>query len=86
MALRKYREDFEALAHPRISAASEGYVPAPSPARVLQQRLRSQSSVAVASAVDKWSTRRSLALIVTSSCALWLAILSAATQAAHVVA
>jgi len=89
MALAKLREDdlpATAAPTPQLSTQVEDFVPAPSPALALQQQLAQRAATAVAPEIDKWSPRRSLALIVSASAALWLAILMAGAEVAKLVA
>jgi len=69
---------------PPISADLAPIGGAPSPARLLQQQL----AMGTATAADpfKWSPRQSVALIVTTSVAMWAAILTAATHILHALA
>jgi hypothetical protein len=90
MPFAKLRQDYTPLpqAQPvvRPSADLDDFAPAHSPARALQQQLAQSAMVASAADADKWSPRRSLALIVTSSAALWLAILMAGAEASRMIA
>lgn len=88
MPLAKIREDYTPLpsAQPAPPATTEqsGFVPVDSPARALQQRLI-QRSAASHSTAQKWSPRSSLALIVSVSAALWIAILMAGVEATKLI-
>jgi len=90
MPLAKLRQDYvptpSAAPAPQLSAELEGLAATPSPALALQQHLAQRAIVAPAADVAKWSPRRSLALIVSASAALWLAILMAGAEAAKLVA
>jgi len=89
MALAKLREDdlpATAAPAPQLSAQVEDFAPAPSPALALQQHLAQRAAAAVAPDVEKWSPRRSLALIVSASAALWLAILMVGAEATKLIA
>jgi hypothetical protein len=86
--LGKLRQDYTpipATAEPRTRLTSNlsGAMAAPSPARALQERLEMSAGMAIE---DKWSPRRSLALIVASASMLWLAVLALGTGLMHVVA
>lgn len=90
MPLAKLRQDYTPL-QPATQAAQRtaeigDIVPAPSPALALQRRLAQHAAAAQATDIEKWSPRRSLALIVSVSAALWLAILMAAAEAIKAVA
>lgn len=90
MPLAKPRQDYT----PAPSAAPaaqpgtepEDFQPAPSPVLALQQQLAERAAAAPATDSDKWSPRRSLALIVSASAALWMAILLAGTEVTRLVA
>lgn len=90
MALAKLRQDdlpsVSAATAPQLSAQVEDFAPAPSPALALQQHLAQRAAAAVAPDIEKWSPRRSLALIVSASAALWLAILMAGAEATKLIA
>jgi hypothetical protein len=86
--LGKLRQDFTPISAPtqplsRLTGNLSGAISAPSPARALQERLELHTGVALE---DKWSPRRSLALIIASASMLWLAVLAAGTGLMHVVA
>ena len=86
--LGKLRQDYtpiQATAEPRtrLTGNLSGAFAAPSPARALQEQLEQRTGSAFE---DKWSARRSLALIVASASMLWLAVLAAGTGLMHVVA
>jgi hypothetical protein len=88
MAVAKLREDYQSA---QVSAApapapSGDFGPAPSPALALQQRLAQRTAAVAAADIDKWSPRRSLALIVSASAALWLAILMMGAEATKLIA
>ena len=57
---------------------------APSPARALQQLLDERAFEL--STVERWSRRRQVAFIVTSCCAMWMAILTVATHVVRAIA
>ncbi len=88
MAVAKLREEY--LSTPASAAPapqlSSDFAPAPSPVLALQQHLAQRTVAAAATDIDKWSPRRSLALIVSASAALWLAILMMGTEATKLVA
>lgn len=88
MALAKLRQDQmpSAAPAPQLSAELEGFAAAPSPALALQQTLAQRAIAAPAAGIDKWSPRRSLALIVSASAALWIAILMMGAEAAKLIA
>jgi len=89
MALAKLREDdlpATAAPAPQLSTDLENFQAAPSPALALQQQLAQRAIVAPAPEIEKWSPRRSLALIVSASAALWLAILMAGAEATKLIA
>ena len=90
MSLAKLRQDYTPTASaapaPQLSTELENFQAAPSPAMALQQQLAQRALAAQAPQADKWSPRRSLALIVSASAALWLAILMAGTEATKLVA
>lgn len=85
------------MAQPKkIERTAEPSRPAPTvragnpaqPARALHQLLEERSLELAAPSQDvvRWSRRRALAFIVTSSAALWMAILTAVRAAVHAVA
>jgi len=88
MPLAKLRQDYTPTAAPapQLSTDVENFQATPSPALALQQQLAQRAIVAPAADVEKWSPRRSLALIVSASAAMWLAILMAGTEATKLVA
>jgi len=89
MALAKRRQDYSptpSAAAPQLSTDLGDFAPAPSPALALQQHLAQRAVVATTADVEKWSPRRSLALIVTVSAALWMALLMAGSEATKLVA
>jgi len=90
MPLAKLRQDYtptpSATPAPQLNADVENFQAAPSPALALQQQLAQRAIAASATDADKWSPRRSLALIVSASAALWMAILMAGTEATKLVA
>ncbi len=88
MAVAKLREEYQSVPASAAPAPqlSSDFAPAPSPALALQQHLARRAVAATATNVDKWSPRRSLALIVSASAALWLAILMMGTEATKLVA
>ena len=73
MPLAKLRQDYvptpSAAPAPQLTTELEGFAAAPSPALVLQQQLAQRAIAAPAVNVEKWSPRRSLALIVSASAA-----------------
>lgn len=71
---------------PQLSTELEGFSATPSPALALQQQISQRAITATAANADKWSPRRSLALIVSASAALWMAILMMGTEATKLVA
>lgn len=71
---------------PALTADPERMSAVPSPARLLQQRLERSTGIAVAPGAGTWPLHQKAALIVTASMALWLALLTTATQAYHAVA
>ena len=90
MPLAKLRQDdlptpSEATS-PQLSADLDSATPASSPALVLQQQLAQRTVTLAAPDTDKWSPRRSLALIVSASAALWMAILLAGAEATKLIA
>jgi hypothetical protein len=52
----------------------------------LQQRLAQHAAAGSATDIAKWSPRRSLALIVSASVVLWMAILMAGAEAIKLIA
>jgi hypothetical protein len=88
MAVAKLREEYlsaPASAAPAPQSGSD-FAPAPSPALALQQHLAQRTIAVAATDIDKWSPRRSLALIVSASAALWMAILMMGTEATKLIA
>jgi hypothetical protein len=88
MAVAKLREDYLSapVSAPPSSEPTKDFAPAASPVLALQQQLAQRAIAATATEVDKWSPRRSLALIVSASAALWLAILMMGTEATKLIA
>lgn len=90
MPLAKLRQDYtptpSAAPAPQLSTELEAFQATPSPALALQQQLAQRAIAAPVADGDRWSPRRSLALIVSASAALWMAILMAGTEATKLVA
>ena len=90
MPIAKLRQDYAptpaAAPAPQLSTELDNFQAAPSPALALQQHLAQRAVAVPASNVEKWSPRRSVALIVSASVALWMAILMAGTEATKLVA
>ena len=90
MPLAKLRQDYtptpSAAPTPQLSTNLDGIQATPSPALALQQQLVQRALAAPVTDIAKWSPRRSLALIVSASAALWMAILMAGTEATKLVA
>jgi hypothetical protein len=90
MPLAKLHEDYTPLpsgkATPQLSGEADQFAPAPSPALALQQRLAQHAATSTATDLEKWSPRRSLALIVSASAALWMAILMAGSEVSKLIA
>ncbi|HWI87241.1 MAG TPA: hypothetical protein VNT42_13095 [Sphingomonas sp.] len=88
MAFAKLRQDYTPLPAPTAQLTSELDQVAPnlSPARALQQQLAQRAIAASGNDLAKWSPRRSLALIVSASAALWMAILMAGAGAVRLIA
>ena len=90
MPLAKLRQDYtptpSAAPASQLNSEPADFQGAPSPVLALQQQLAQRAIAASATDADKWSPRRSLALIVSASAALWMAILMAGTEAAKLVA
>lgn len=90
MPFAKLRQDYTppqaSQPAPQLTTELEGSMPIHSPARALQQQLARGPVMAPAVDVAKWSPRSSLALIVSVSAALWMAILMAGTEAAKMIA
>lgn len=90
MPLARLRQDYTPLPPAPVAAqlASDAteFAAAPSPALALQKHLAQRAVTLSDTDIQKWSARRSLALIVSASAALWLGILMAVSQAAKVLA
>ena len=90
MPLGKFRQDYTAFPiaedRPVPTGQIEGLNAAPSPAQALQLQLMRRGATTTLPAADKWSPRRSLALIIAASAALWMALLMAGAEAVHLVA
>ena len=90
MPLAKLRPDFVPLPAatplPQLTANVDGAAAVPSPARALQQQLEQRAEEAMGRDLARWSPRRTLAFVVTTSAALWMALLMAGAQVAHAVA
>ena len=90
MPLAKLRQDHAptpaAAPAPQLSTELENFQAAPSPALALQQQLAQRAIAVPAADVEKWSPRASMALIVSASAALWLAILMAGAEASRLIA
>ena len=90
MALAKLRQDpaviAPAAAAPQLSTELDQVAPAPSPALALQQQLHQRTLAVAAADPEKWSPRRSLALIISASAALWTAILMPGAEATKLIA
>ncbi len=89
MAVAKLREEYLSAPASAAAPASQSgtdFAPTPSPALALQQHLAQRTIAVAATDVDRWSPRRSLALIVSASAALWMAILMMGTEATKLVA
>ena len=90
MPLAKLHEDYTPLPPgkpaPQLSGEADQFTPAPSPALALQQRLAQHAAAGTATDLEKWSPRRSLALIVSASAALWMAILMAGAEVSKLIA
>jgi hypothetical protein len=90
MALAKLRQDEPSAATiapaPQLSTKIDGFPATPSPAVALQQRLAQHAAAGSATDIAKWSPRRSLALIVSASVVLWMAILMAGAEAIKLIA
>jgi hypothetical protein len=86
MALGQLRQEHESMPQPRAKAPTwvdvSTFEPAPSPALLLQQRV--QQSVAAKPHDGKWPVYQRVALIVTVSAALWMALLAAGAKAIQV--
>ncbi len=90
MPLAKLRQDYTPLPAaqpaPQLTTELESASPAYSPALALQERLAHHAAAGSSVGIDKWSPRRSLALIVSASAAFWLAILMAGAEAGKMIA
>jgi hypothetical protein len=90
MALAKLREDdLPATAAPAPqpdAQQAEEFAPVPSPASALRRYLARSTATSGAPDVKKWSPRSSLALIISASVALWLAILMAGSEVTKLIA
>ena len=90
MPLAKLRQDPvptpSAAPAPQLTSEVEGFAAAPSPALALQQQLTQRAIIAPVTDGDRWSARRSLAVIVSASVALWMAILMMGAEATKLVA
>jgi hypothetical protein len=75
-----------AKAGPPLTSALDDMAPVHSPALALQHHLAQRAITAAQTDVEKWSPRRSLALIVAASAALWMAILMAGAEASKMIA
>lgn len=71
---------------PRLTSQIAGAVAAPSPARQLQRRLAEYAADVAARDSGKWPLRQRIAFIVTSSTALWMAILMTGAATTRLVA
>jgi len=90
MPLGKLRQDYVPLPTakpmPPLTGNIDSFVASPSPARALQQQLEMHTAEQALPDIQKWSKRRSLAFIVTSAAALWMALLIAGAQLARAIA
>ena len=90
MPVGKLRQDYVPLPaarpQPQLTVNFEGMASAPSPARALQEQLERSHSAATAHDLEKWSPRKTLAFIVASSMALWMAVLVAGASVSHALA
>jgi|AraplaCL_Cvi_mMS_1032058.scaffolds.fasta_scaffold11880_1 hypothetical protein len=90
MPIAKVRQEYaptpDAAPAPQLSTELDNFQATPSPALALQQHLAQRAITAPAPNFEKWSARRSLALIVSASAALWMAILMAGAEATKLVA
>lgn len=88
MALAKLQQDYSpsATPAPQLSTELDGFAPAPSPALALQKQLAQRAVIATTTDAQKWPPRQSLALIVTASLALWMALLMAGSEATKLIA
>ena len=87
MALGQLRQDYRTIPQSRAVAPTSvdvgGVDAAPSPVLQLQQRLR--NGVSAEPQVTKWPAYQSVALIVSASTALWMALLMSGAKAVAVV-
>lgn len=90
MPFAKLRQDYTPLPvappAPQLTTELSGVAPTHSPARALQQQLAQRAVAVNGTAIEKWSPRRSVALVVSASAALWMAILMAGAEASKLVA
>lgn len=90
MPLAKLRQDYTptptAAPASQLSTDLENFQASPSPALALQQQLVQRAIAAPSAGVERWSPRRSLALIVSASAALWMAILMVGAEATKLIA
>lgn len=89
MPIAKLRQDSaqpSAQATPQLTTEIDGFRPTLSPALVLQRQIAQRATTANGAEVAKWSPRRSVALIVSASAALWMAILMAGVEASKMIA
>jgi hypothetical protein len=91
MAVAKLREDYQpapapASAAPQLNSDPGNFAAAPSPVLALQQHLAQRTVATTATNIEKWSPRSSLALIVSVSAALWMALLMMGTEATKLIA
>lgn len=90
MPLAKLHQDFTptppAPPSVQLSTELEGFAATPSPALALQQQLAQRAIMAPSIDNEKWSPRRSFALIVSASAALWMAILMVGAEATKLIA
>ena len=88
MSFAKLRQDYTPLPAPsaQLTTQLEGIAPTHSPALALQQKLAAGTSTSPSPEIRKWSPRSSLALIVSASIALWMAILMSVGEAAKLLA
>jgi len=86
--LGKLRQDYTPIpvrafqAPTHLTGDLSAAIAAPSPARALQEKLEFSTGVSLD---EKWSPRRSLALIIVSASTLWLAVIAAAGGAMHAI-
>jgi len=90
MPLGKTRQDYVSLPAakpmPPLTGNIDNVAASPSPARALQFQLERHAAEQPLPDVQKWSSRRSLAFIVTASAALWMALILAGAQIVHAIA